>query len=66
MKWTKVDQYTNQPVARNSGWHIVDYISGDYRIVSDNGKWILRKSDELIAVFKTLKEAKAYAENKDI
>lgn len=65
MKWTKVDHTTHQPIARNSGWHIVDYISGDYVISDVYGRWVLRKNGKLIRVTKTLKEAKAIAEHRE-
>ena len=65
MKWTRVDHYTQEPIKREANsWHIVDYISEDFRICDDCGRWILRlrDTDELIKVCKTLKEAKAIAE----
>lgn len=63
MKWVKVDHYTGKPIT-DKGWHICDYISGEYKaIVTDNGKWILTKNENEIGIFKTLKEAKAQAEN---
>ena len=62
MKWIKIDQYTGKPIANNNGWHICDYICGDYRIISDNGRWILTKAEIKIGTFKTLKAAKTQAE----
>lgn len=65
MKWTKVDYKTLQPIKKNTGWHICSYISGNYIISDDCGRWILRESNELVGVFKTLKEAKARAEHRE-
>lgn len=62
MKWVKVDQYTGKPIPNKDGWHICDYISGDYKIISDNGKWILTKAGKTLGTYKTLKAAKAEAE----
>lgn len=61
MKWLKVDR-DGKPIAHNSGWHIPNYISGEYKITNNNGKYILTKNNIKIGEFKTLKEAKAKAE----
>ena len=63
MKWVKIDHYTGKPIAHNSGWHIVDYVSGDFKIINDCGRYILTQNGNQINSFKTLKEAKAQAEN---
>lgn len=62
MKWLKVDSKGN-PIKPNSGWHIPNYISGDFKITNNNGKYVLAKNGETIGTFKTLKEAKAKAES---
>lgn len=65
LTWSKVDHFTNKPYKRdNSGdWHIVDYISGDFRISElPNGDRELTKGGRKLGIFKTLKAAKAYAE----
>lgn len=64
--WQKIDHFTGQPYKKNNAsgaWHIVDYIADDLRITEQsNGDRVLTKDGELVATFKTLKAAKAFAE----
>ena len=62
MKWTKIDHYTNKPIEKNTGWHICDYVCGEYKIINDDGSWTLEKNRTKINTFKTLKAAKEAAE----
>lgn len=60
MKWTKVDHRTGEPI-KGSGWYICDYVCGEYKAVSDDGRWILTKNGKIIGRYKTLKQAKSEA-----
>lgn len=62
MKWQKIDHCTKQPITNKSGWHIVDYTSGRFEIIQDDGKWHLQCNSKEVGVFKTLKSAKNRAE----
>ena len=63
MKWIKIDHYTGKPVAHNSGWHIVDYVSGDFKITQwENGKRMLWLNGKNKGTFNTLRDAKSRAE----
>lgn len=62
MKWIKVD-YKGEPIIhKKNSWNIPNYISGDFKITNDNGKYTLYNKGEKIGTYKTLKEAKAEAE----
>ena len=63
MKWIKTDRYTGKPIAHNSGWHIVDYISGDFKITQlANRKMMLLLNGKNKGTFNTLRDAKSRAE----
>ena len=63
MKWIKVNHNTNNPIIPNSGWHICDYVCGEYRIINNDGNWILTKNGITVNQYKTLKAAKMAAIN---
>ena len=66
MKWIKVDHFTGKPIT-TKGWHICDYISGDYKIiVNDNGKWTLTYKGNEVETFKTLKAAKLAIDKEEV
>ena len=73
LKWTKVDQRTGEPAKRNcNSFEPHDYVSDDERLdmkiinhsfVRRKGAWeLVTKKGTQLAVFDTLKAAKAYAE----
>jgi len=66
MKWTKINQRTGEPARRNcNSFEPHDYIAEDYKIINKswtNEGWILTKAGVEIETFKTLKSAKAFAE----
>lgn len=67
MNWAKIDHFTGQPYKKNpksGAWYIVDYICDDYRISElPNGDRELTKGGVKLGTFKTVKAAKAFAEN---
>ena len=66
IEWKKYNQFTGEPYKKNpksGAWNIVEYVSGDIRIkMLPDGSRELRKGNELVLVFKTLKAAKEFAE----
>ena len=66
IKWQKVDHFTGQPYKKDNksgDWHIIDYVADDLRISEQpNGDRLLIKNGAPLKQFKTLKDAKAYAE----
>lgn len=60
MKWTKVKK--DGTSITTNGWHICHYKCGEYMIINDYGKFVLTKNGNTIGTFKTLKIAKAMAE----
>lgn len=67
IEWVKIDHFTGKPYkkdAKSGAWNVVDYIAGDYRITElANGNRQLTRCGLNLGIFKTLKEAKAFAEN---
>ena len=61
MKWLKIDHFSEKPIT-SKGWHICDYISGDFKIIDNGGKWILTYKGDEKGTFRTLKAAKIAAE----
>lgn len=65
MNWEKIDHFTGAPYKKNpkcGDWHVVDYVSGEYRISNMDGYWLLTKDGISVKKFATLKAAKAFAE----
>lgn len=66
MTWEKIDHFTGMPYKKNpksGAWHIVDYVSGDFRITELwDGNRELTRGGARLGTFKTLKAAKAFAE----
>lgn len=65
--WKKIDHFTGEPYIKNAksgSWFVVDYISGDMKIVTlADGSRELVINGQSVAIFKTLKAAKSYAES---
>jgi hypothetical protein len=62
MKWKKVDHNSGQEIAHNSGWHIPDYVSGNFRIINNSGSYTTTCNGHAVGTYNTLREAKARAE----